>query len=58
MLVYEERGKPEYLEKNLLEQEREQYVVVISLLSCYCQSFMLNLIICLFVLVVSGSAWV
>ena len=23
MLVFEERGKPEYLEKNLLEQERE-----------------------------------
>ena len=51
-------GKPEYPEKNFSEQEREPYVVVIPLLTCYCQSFILHLIICLFALVVSSSAWV
>ena len=33
VLVFEERGKPEYPEKNLSEQEREPTVELMSLLS-------------------------
>ena len=33
MLVFEERGKPEYPEKNLSEQERDPTVELMSLLS-------------------------
>ena len=52
------RGETGVPGEKLSEQEREPYVVVIPLLTCYCQSFILHLIIYLFVLVVSSSAWV